>query len=150
MRDFLFHKLVIRLRDAVRRKRPEIWTTNWWFLLHDNAPAHRSVLVKNFLARNKATTLEHLPCSTDLVPADFCLLPRLKSALKRRRFCDDTDIIKNVTEELKWLSQNGFQERFQKVSVAGRSVQLYSCKSGLFGNKYTLNDFTVLYFSEIK
>jgi len=40
-----------RLRDAVRRKRPEKWRTKSWFLLHDNAPAHRSVSVNYFLAR---------------------------------------------------------------------------------------------------
>jgi hypothetical protein len=41
--------------------------------------------------------------------------------LEGRRFCDVTDIIKNAMEELKMLSQNGFQEclhhlysRFQK------------------------------------
>jgi hypothetical protein len=35
--------------------------------------------------------------------------------VKGRRFSDDTDIIKNVTEELKKLSQNGFQECFQQL-----------------------------------
>jgi hypothetical protein len=48
-----------RLRDAVRRKRPGKWRTNSWFLLHDNAPAHRPVSVKDFLAKNDVTTLEH-------------------------------------------------------------------------------------------
>jgi hypothetical protein len=81
MREFLFHKLVIRLRDAIRRKHSEIWTTNWWFLLHDNAAAHRSVLVRDFLAKNKVTTLEHPPSSTDLAAADLYLFPRLKSVL---------------------------------------------------------------------
>ena len=33
------------------------------------------------------------------------------------RFCDATDIIKNATEELKRLSQNGFQERFQHLYI---------------------------------
>ena len=47
-----------RLRDAVRRKRPEKWKTNNWFLLHDNAPAHRSVMVKHFLEKT-VTTPEH-------------------------------------------------------------------------------------------
>jgi hypothetical protein len=125
MREFLLHELVFRLRFAVRRIRPEIWTTNWWFLLHDNAPAHRSVLVKDFLAKNKATTLEHPPCSTDLAAADSYLFLRLKSALKGQRCCDVTDFIKNVTAEMKWLSQNGFQLRFQHLSVAGRNVYLY-------------------------
>jgi hypothetical protein len=37
------------------------------------------------------------------------------SALKGQRFCDVTEIIKNATEELKRLSQNGFQECFQHL-----------------------------------
>jgi hypothetical protein len=60
---------------------PKKRATNWWFLLHDNAAAHRLVLVKDFLTKNKVTTLEHLPFSTDVAAADFYLLPRLKSAL---------------------------------------------------------------------
>jgi len=66
--------------DAVRRKRPEKWKTNSWFLLHDYAPAHRSVLINDFLAKNIVTTQEHPPYSPDLVPADFYLFPGLKSA----------------------------------------------------------------------
>ena len=73
------------------------------------------VLFKVFLANNNVTTLEHPPYSPDLDPADFYLFPRLKSALKGRRFCDATDIIKNATEELKRLSQNDFQEYFQHL-----------------------------------
>ena len=44
-----------RLSNSVRRKRPEKWCTNIWFMLHDNAPAHRSVLVKNVFAKNNVT-----------------------------------------------------------------------------------------------
>ena len=80
------------------------------FLLHGNAPAYRSALVKDFLAKNNVTTLEQ---PLLLSPADFYLFARLKSALKGQRFCDATDIIKNATEELNRLSQNGFQECFQ-------------------------------------
>jgi hypothetical protein len=61
-------------------------------------------LVKDFLAKNIVITLEHLPYSPDLAPAHFYLFPLLKSALKGRRCCDATDIIKNATEELKRLS----------------------------------------------
>ena len=70
-----------RLRDTVRRKRHEKWRINSWFLLHDNAPAHRSVLVKDYLANSNVTTLEHPPYSPDLPSADSYLFPRLKSAL---------------------------------------------------------------------
>jgi hypothetical protein len=40
-----------RLRDAIRRKRPEKWR-------HDNAPAHRSVMVKDFLVKYNVAALE--------------------------------------------------------------------------------------------
>jgi len=43
------------LRDAVRRKHPKIWGTNSWFLPHDSAPVHQSVVVKNFLVKNNMT-----------------------------------------------------------------------------------------------
>jgi hypothetical protein len=47
-----------RIKNGARRKRPEKWRTNSWVLLHDNAPAHRSVLVKDLLAKNNVTTLQ--------------------------------------------------------------------------------------------
>jgi len=53
------------------------------------------------------------------------LISRLKSALKGQRFCGASDIIKNATEELKWLSSNGpleclhhFDSRWQKFVIA--------------------------------
>jgi hypothetical protein len=46
--------------------------------------------------------------SIDLVPVNFYVFPRLKSALEGWRLCDTTDIIKNAMEELKMLSQYGF------------------------------------------
>jgi len=85
------------------------------FYLHDNTPAHGSVLIKHFSAKNNVTTLQHPPYSPDLAQADFYLVPREKSALKRRRICDVTDIIKNATEELKRLSQNVFQKCLQHL-----------------------------------
>jgi len=55
-----------RLKDAVRRKRPEKLRTIFCFVLYDNAPAHRSVLVKDRLAKNDVTALQYLPHSSDL------------------------------------------------------------------------------------
>ena len=97
-----------RLRNAVRRKCPEKWRTN-------SAFAHLLVLVKDFVGKNNVTTLEHPPYPPDLAAADFYLFPGLKSAMKGQRFCDATDITKNATEELKRLSQSGFQKCFQHL-----------------------------------
>jgi transposase len=89
------------------------WRTNSWVLFDDNAPAHRSVVVKDFLAETYVKTVQRPPYSSEMAAADFYLFPRLKSTLKGRRFCDTADISKNATEELKRLSQNGFQECFE-------------------------------------
>jgi hypothetical protein len=101
------------LRDAVRRKQPEKWRTIICFLLHDNAPANRSVVVKDFLRKNDVKTLKNPPYFSYLAAAYFYLFTRLITALKGRRFCDANDIVKNATIELKRFLQNGFQECFQ-------------------------------------
>ena len=90
----MYIHILLRLRDAVRRKRPEEWRTKISFHLDDNAPGHRSVLVKDFLAENNVKTLEYPPYSPDLAPADF--LP----AVKGRGFCDATGIINPLNPEL--------------------------------------------------
>ena len=78
-----------RLGGAVSRTGSEKWRTKSWFLLHDNAPTHQSILVKDFLVKNIVTTLEHPPYFPDLTSAHFYLFNRLKSTLKGRRFCND-------------------------------------------------------------
>jgi hypothetical protein len=86
------------LRDVVRMEHPEKWRTNSSFLLHNNAPAHRLVLVKDFLAENNVTTLKHPPYPTGLAPADVHLFLQLKSAMKGQCFCDAADIMKNAKQ----------------------------------------------------
>ena len=71
MNKEMYFTVLRRLRDAVRRKLPGKWRTKSWFLLHDNAPAHRSVLVKDLLAKNNLTTLEHPRTVMSCVQAEF-------------------------------------------------------------------------------
>jgi hypothetical protein len=79
MNKEMYMDFLRRPRDAVGRKRPEKWRTNSRFLLQHNAPAHRSVLVRDFLAKSNVTTPEHPPYPRDLASADFYLFPLLKS-----------------------------------------------------------------------
>jgi len=134
----MYIDVISRLRDAIRSKSPKKWRTNSWFVIHCNAPAHRSVF--SILSQQRTTwhTLQHPPkYSPDLPLADMYLFPRLKSSLKERRFCDATDIIKNATDELKRLSQNGFQWCFQRFTVT-------------ILKEISFNGFTILHFSEIQ
>jgi histone-lysine N-methyltransferase SETMAR len=50
---------------------------NSCILLLDNATAHTSLSVKEFLATKQITVLEHLPYSPDLAPIDFFLFPKI-------------------------------------------------------------------------
>jgi hypothetical protein len=43
-------EISMRLREAMRRKRPDLWPNNW-IIHHDNAPAHMALSVKQFLAQ---------------------------------------------------------------------------------------------------
>jgi len=43
--------------DEVERDRLEKWRSNSWFLFNGNAPAHRPVLVKDFLNEEQSDSI---------------------------------------------------------------------------------------------
>jgi hypothetical protein len=65
----------------MHRRRPEVWTNNW-ILCHDNAPTHKVLSVKQFLAQTSITEMEHPLSSPDLALNDLWLFPKIKCALK--------------------------------------------------------------------
>jgi len=101
------------LREAVRRKRPEVWRNNTWMLHHDNAPAHASLLTREFLTKHGTAVVPQPLYSPDLAPADFLLFPKLKSSLKGCRFQTVEDIEENSIRDLRAIPQNTFQDAFQ-------------------------------------
>jgi len=56
----MYIDILRRLRGAVERKRSENGEP-MEFLLHDNSPALRSILVMDFLAKSSVITLEYPP-----------------------------------------------------------------------------------------
>ena len=88
------------MRESVRRKQPEKWRDGDWILHHDNAPAHTSHLVQQFLAKHGTAQFKQPPYSPDLAPCDFFLFPRLKKVLKGHRFETTEDIKGNSTKTL--------------------------------------------------
>jgi histone-lysine N-methyltransferase SETMAR len=107
-------QVLTHLRDAVRRKRPQLHAAGDWLLHHDNAPAHASHLVQQFLAKHQIPQVNQPPYSPDLAPCDFFLFPKVKLTLKGSRF-DDVDTIKmNATQQLHSVEKNDFQKCFQQ------------------------------------
>ncbi|KAJ4434289.1 hypothetical protein ANN_22841 [Periplaneta americana] len=109
-----YHDVLRRLRDAVRRKRPDMWTANNWHLHHDNAPAHSSQLIHTFLAKHGITTVHQPPYSPDLAPCDFWLFPKLKTPLKGSHFESREEIMRNATTELNTIPKEDFQRCFRQ------------------------------------
>ena len=86
-------EVVKRLREKVRRKRPELFANNSWILHHDNTPAHTALSVRGFLSTKQITVLEHPAYSPDLTPSYyFFLFPKIKEILKGRHFDAVDDI----------------------------------------------------------
>jgi len=92
----LYQDVLARLREAVRRKKSELWENRTWMLHHDNAPAHASLLIRNYLAKNQTSTVPHPPYSPDLAPANFFLFPKIKTTFKGRRFQTTEEIQENA------------------------------------------------------
>lgn len=100
-----------RLRENVRRRRPELWRQGNWLLHHDNAPCHTSLLTRTFLAQNNMAVVPHPPYSPDLAPCDFALFPKLKLKLKGRRF----DTLERIQEASLAVINTLKEQDFQKV-----------------------------------
>ena len=98
-----------RLRDAVRRKRPEMWANNSWILHDDNAPSHRARIVLDYLTKHQVNTIVQAPYSPDMAPCDFFLFPKLKLPLRGRRFQSIEEIKENATKELKAIPSSAYQ-----------------------------------------
>lgn len=102
------------LRDAVRRKRPELWKNNSWILHHDNAPSHSAHLIGEFLSKNQTSVLPQPPYSPDLAPCDFFLFSRIKKHMKGTSF-EDTEVLKQKTQdELKAIPSEEFERCFDQ------------------------------------
>jgi len=110
----LYQDVLVCLRDAVLRKRPELWENQTWMLHHDNVLAHVLFLVRSYLAKHQTSVVPHPPYSLDLAPADFFLFPRLKTALKGRHFQTIEEIQENAIRELRAITESAFQEAFQQ------------------------------------
>jgi transposase len=103
-----------RLRDRISRKRPQLWRNNSWILHHDNAPAHTSLLIRDFLAQHETTVLPQPPYSPDLAPADFFLFQKLKATLRKDEDSIGRGDKGKIAEDLRAIPKNAFQDCFRK------------------------------------
>ncbi|PNF39739.1 hypothetical protein B7P43_G04773 [Cryptotermes secundus] len=102
-----------RLHDAVQRKRCDKWRGQW-FLHHNNALSHTSLVVQQFLTKKNIPVITQPPYSLDLTLSDFWPFPTLKMGLKGTRFTTTEDIKSNATAELQKIPKEAFHHCFQR------------------------------------
>ena len=107
-------KILRRLRENVRCKWPEMSKNGEWLLHHDNAPAHTSHVVREFLTNNNMTTVPHLAYSPDLAPCDFYVFPKMKLRVKGQHFVSIEEIQAQSQQVLNTLTPADFNDCFQK------------------------------------
>jgi len=81
-------------------------------LLHDNAPAHKAVIVCQFLTKKNITTFYHPTYSPDLSPPDYFLFPHVENEDKLH-FANVAEIQETVTDELKKVQKEEFSAALQ-------------------------------------
>ena len=77
------------------------------FWLHfDNAPCHRSKVVKNYMALKKFSRAPHPPFSPDLAPSDFYLLGKVKNKTQGVHFKDEEELLLTIQSEFEKIPQD--------------------------------------------
>ena len=102
-----------RLREAIRKKRKNLWEDNSWFLHHDNAPAHTALIIRDHFAKNSTHIVPQPPYSPDLAPCDFWLFSKLKRPLRGHRFESIEEIQRESLRELMAIPKSDFSHCFE-------------------------------------
>ena len=99
---------------------------NWWLAASSRQHAHScsSHLMQRFLVKHEVTQVTQPPYSSDLVPCDFWLFPKLTSPLKGKRF-QTIEIQGNMTEQLVVSRKNWVRSWGPKMpTLKGTEVSL--------------------------
>ncbi len=88
-------------REALRRKRPKLWSERSFILLQDNASPHTSIPTLDFLHTvDMADKLwPHPQYSPDLSPCDYWVFPVLKSKIRGNRF-ENLEYVKTTVKRM--------------------------------------------------
>ena len=110
---FYRESVLTKLVDFYQKRRP-CTDVRGIKLLHDNAPAHKSATVQEYLKESGLNVLDHPSYSPDLSPSDFWLFPRRKEMLAGHRFESCCGIGSAVYQCLQHIPKEDYRMAFQK------------------------------------
>jgi len=70
----------------IRRVRLEYRDSQTWLLLHDNAPSHNAIIVRQFLAQNKVCGAQSSTLLARFSTVRFLSIPKVEDEDKRAVF----------------------------------------------------------------
>jgi hypothetical protein len=111
-----------RLRENVRRKRPELWRNHNWLPHHHNAHVHTYLQATEFVTNNNMTIVSHPPYSPDLAPCDLALFSKLKMKLKGRHFETMSGIQRESKAIIDSMKENYFHGALKRGKNDGIAV----------------------------
>ncbi|PNF29350.1 hypothetical protein B7P43_G07837 [Cryptotermes secundus] len=86
-----YREVLLKMRDAIRRKRP-CQLAKGLLLHHDNAGPHTCRATQERIQELQWELLEHPPYSPDLAPSDFHLSDPLRDDPDGKSFADDEEV----------------------------------------------------------
>ena len=110
---FYRERVLTQLVDFYQKRRPHNGVQGIK-LLHDNAPAHKSATVQEYLKESRLDVLDHHPYNPDLFPCDLWLFPRLKEMLAGHCFESRCGIGSAVYQCLQHIPKEDNQAVFRK------------------------------------
>ncbi len=106
-----------RMREAVRRKRPEIWMDRDFYLLQDNASPHTSDDTMEYFRSVEQKLWTHPAYSPDLSPCDFFAFPRMKKEIHGHRFQTIEDLKTAVKRTLNAIPKEEYSQCFDNLEI---------------------------------
>ncbi|UYV84641.1 hypothetical protein LAZ67_X002935 [Cordylochernes scorpioides] len=118
-----YKEILVRLRDAKRRKINQLFNSKQLKLLHDNAPAHRAIIVQDYSAKHSVSVLPHSPYSTDIAP--YISLEKIRAEVfngpQIKRPLNDKNIL---------ITMNGIEEAACHLDKFPDNLGAYSDENG--------------------
>jgi hypothetical protein len=119
-----FYTGVMDHLKRIQQVRPAAFCSQDFFLLHNNAPAHKATNVCQFLNQKNITTLYYPLYSPDLFPPDNFLFSKMKMKLKVLHFADVAEMKEAITDELKKIQKEEFMAVFTNCKTVQKPVYM--------------------------
>ena len=114
-----YAELVFKSREAIKQKRRGKLSLSVW-LLHDNAPVHKSLVAQQAIHDCGSVQLNHPAYTPDLILSDYYLFRNLKCHLRGTRFADNESFEAVVKA---WFEGHGREFFFQGVNSSAEKWQ---------------------------